>query len=102
MKNNEKNNFIIEVKTKWEKNNDTYTRKVIEYTCSCIFDETDESIYTKYLNPTRTYEELSPVISNNEIEIKAITKDSKKEITEPSVLVKTLLEFTKYQWLKGE
>lgn len=102
MKNTDKENFIIEVKTKWKKDNNAYTRKVIEYTCPCIFDETDEAIYTKFLSPTNVYEENCNNISNNEIEIKAITKDSKKEIVEPSNLVKTLLKFTKYQWLKGE
>lgn len=102
MENTQKNNFIIEVKTKWEENNNTYTRKVIEYTCPCVFDETDESIYKKYLEPTNVYNESTDEIRNNEIEIKAISKDSKSEITNPSTLVKTLLEFTKYQWLKGE
>ena len=102
MKNNEKNNFIIEVRTKWEKDNNSYTRKVIEYTCPCIFEEVDEAIYTKFLSPTKVYEELCTYISSNEIEIKAITKDSKEEIVEPSNLIKTLLKFTKYQWLKGE
>lgn len=102
MKNTDKENFIIEVKTKWKKDNNAYTRKVIEYTCPCIFDETDEAIYTKFLSPTNVYEENCNNINNNEIEIKAITKDSKEEIVEPSNLVKTLLKFTKYQWLKGE
>ena len=102
MDNKNKNNFIIEVKTKWEENNNNYTRKVIEYTCPCVFDDADVSIYKKFLEPTNTYNESCKSISANEIEIKAITKDSKTEITNPSVLVKTLLEFTKYQWLKGE
>lgn len=98
----DKENFIIEVKTKWEKENGKFTRKVIEYTCPCMFDETDEAIYTKFLSPTKVYEELSNNIKENEIEIKALKKDSKEEIVEPSNLIKTLLKFTKYQWLKGE
>lgn len=102
MNNTQKNNFIIEVKTKWEEKNNTFTRKVIEYTCPCVFDDTDTSIYKKFLEPTNTYDENASEIMDNEIEIKAITKDSKAEITNPSALVKTLLEFTKYQWLKGE
>lgn len=96
------NNFIIEVKTKWEERDNKYTRKVIEYTCPCEFDLTDESLYSKFLEPTNTYDESSHSIKNNEIEIKAINKDNKNEIENPSVLIKTLLEFTKYQWLKGE
>lgn len=102
MEKRENENFIIEVKTKWEKANNNYTRKVIEYTCPCIFDETDEAIYTKFLSPTNVYEEKCDEITYNEIEVKAITKDSKEEIAEPSNLVKTLLKFTEYQWLKGE
>lgn len=98
----DKNNFIIEVKTKWAEENGKFTRKVIEYTCPCMFDETDEAIYTKFLSPTKIYEELSNSIKENEIEIKALKKDSKEEIVEPSNLIKTLLKFTKYQWLKGE
>lgn len=99
-RNNE--NFIIEVKTKWEKENNNYTRKVIEYTCPCIFDDTDEAIYTKFLSPTNVYEEVTAEITENEIQVKAITKDSKEEIVEPSNLIKVLLKFTEYQWLKGE
>ena len=102
MENAQKNNFIIEVKTKWEENNQEYTRKVIEYTCPCLFDNLDESIYQKYLEPSNTYDETAKEIENNEIEIKAITKDTKSEIANPSKLVQVLLEFTKYQWLKGE
>lgn len=98
----ERNNFIIEVKTKWEQVDDKYTREVIEYTCPCEFEFIDASLYTRYLEATNTYKEISDEISSNKIEIKAITKDSKVEIEEPSVLVSTLLEFTKYQWLKGE
>lgn len=102
MKYNEKNNFIIEVKTKWEKTNNQYSRKVIEYTCPCIFDETDEALYTKFLSPTNVYEELCTEFTSNEIEIKAIEKDSKQEITNPSNLIRTLLNFTKYHWIEGE
>lgn len=98
----EKNNFIIEVKTKWKQVDDKYTREVIEYTCPCEFEFVDASLYTRYLEASNTYQEESDMISSNNIEIKAITKDSKVEIQEPSVLVRTLLEFTKYQWLKGE
>lgn len=98
----ERNNFIIEVKTKWEQGTNGYSRDVIEYTCPCDFEFVDASLYTRYLTVSNTYKEECQNIDSNKIEIKAITKDSKDEIAEPSVLVKTLLEFTKYQWLKGE
>ncbi len=98
----EKNNFIIEVKTKWKQEKEGYSRDVIEYICPCNFDFIDASLYTRYLTVYNTYKEKRESINTNNIEVKAITKDSKREIEEPSILVKTLLEFTKYQWLKGD
>lgn len=95
-------NFIIEVKTKWELKGNIYERNIIEFTYNKDRSYLDKSIYSKYLNESRKYTETSSNIDKNEYEFNILDNTTREVIEEPSRLIKLLLEFTKYQYLKED
>lgn len=88
--------IIIEVKTKWMKNNGSFYRDIIEYEINCN-SNTPKYEAIKYINEKSQKRESSKAITNNSIEVNLLDKN-RNILSTDSEDLKFLLEFTKYQW----
>lgn len=90
-------NFIIEVKSKWEKENDLYSRVIVHYG----IDGTNEEYVEHFIKEIDSKKEYAKVINENNLEITAKTLNH-RVIKKPNGLVKRLIDYTKEQWNYSE
>lgn len=88
--------IIIEVKTKWIKDTNTFYRDIIEYTIDCNND-TPKEIAVKYINELNNTRETAEKIENNSISITLLDKN-RNEIKMDKKDFEYIINYTKYQW----
>lgn len=89
----EQNNFYIEVKTPWIKNNQEYTRDIIKYGLKDTVTTLVSAINN--LEVINVSKEVTKSIKNNKTEIISCNQNDNE-------ILNKLTEYVKYQWLMEE
>lgn len=91
-------NIIIEVKTTWIENNNTFERNIIEYRYN-YEGKLDKIAYsTNYLTQENINKEYCDYIEKNTFEIALKNKNSYKNYEEFTDLERILFRYVKNQW----